>query len=186
MGREMRPKPRYRQARSSSQGAIMIKEPIWSLVKKRSWSTRRLLEHFSYFYPPVPVVKLAKRMGIYVHITDDDPGWAGAIISIDDRADIWLRGSDSLQRRRFTLAHEIGHLMLHELGTEFRDITFTDRRGDRVEAQANGYAAKLLMPDFMLDRDLRRMGRLDIDALADRYDVSEVAMKIRVNNFLAR
>jgi Zn-dependent peptidase ImmA (M78 family)/DNA-binding XRE family transcriptional regulator len=47
---------------------------------------------------------------------------------------IFVREGQPTDRRRFTLAHEIGHLMLHRVA------------GEKVEEQANAFAAELLMP----------------------------------------
>jgi Zn-dependent peptidase ImmA (M78 family) len=148
-----------------------------------------VLRHFGYFYPPVDIFKLARRLQIKVWIEEQDPGWAGAV-QFEDRpgkekqADIWIRGTDSPVRQRFTLAHEIGHLMLHEPGVAYRDLAFYDYDGSTMEAQANGYAAGLLMPFSMLDRDLRRMDLLDVPALAQRYEVSQHAMQIRLKRMM--
>lgn len=161
----------------------MARTPLWRSLKSKRWSTPTILRQFSMLYPPVDIFRFAKRMGIHVHVIPD-PGWAGAVRSTEDRADIWIRQEDSYVRQRFTLAHEIGHLMLHPLGEEFRDVVFyphgDEDKKDR-EAQANGYAAGLLMPFFMLERDVQRMSSLDVKGLAARYEVSEQAMQIRLN-----
>ena len=63
-------------------------------------------------------------------------------------------------RLRFTLAHELGHLLLSHLA-----------EGSREEREANIFAAQLLMPLPVLDRLLAE-GRLTPAALAERCGVS--------------
>lgn len=59
-------------------------------------------------------------------------------------------------RRRFTLAHELGHYCLHTHASkqEFTDSRRTMSRTatfwDEKEREANQFAAELLMPDFMI------------------------------------
>lgn len=58
-----------------------------------------------------------------------------------------------VNRRRFTIAHELGHFFLHrDLTTNgFTDTTRTMSRTasywDRIESEANDFAARLLMPE---------------------------------------
>ena len=57
--------------------------------------------------------------------------------------------------QRFTLAHEIGHWMLHTAHRHFRErqipgTDFHDRRRPREEVEADLFAAELLMPQKIL------------------------------------
>src|SRR5439155_18530777 len=61
--------------------------------------------------------------------------------------------ADSLARRRFTAAHELGHFILHRavMGRFRADTEATLREADeevadRMEREANRFAAELLMP----------------------------------------
>lgn len=86
-------------------------------------------------------------------------------------------------RRNFTLAHELGHYLLHRhanpggIECTNRNMADWDEARNRIEAEANTFASYLLMP---LD-DFREQikGRIvDIDVmteLADRYAVSLTA-----------
>lgn len=86
-------------------------------------------------------------------------------------------------RRNFTLAHELGHYLLHRHdhpgGLQCTSRNMGDWSADRgtIEAEANTFASYLLMPldDF---REQTRGRVIDIDTmteLADRYAVSLTA-----------
>ncbi len=101
-----------------------------------------------------------------------------------------LNGRQSMTRRRFTAAHELGHYIYHRdllgrgvgdtlayraMGTELPNehITVTHER------QANNFAANLLMPTHLVE-ELRVGGVTRPDQLATRLGVSEAAMRIRL------
>ncbi len=85
------------------------------------------------------------------------------------------------RRRRFTIAHEIGHFVLHpELAhpeparPERSDqVTEAGRVEDR---EADAFAAELLMPEHLVRQAAREHGA-DVDRLADRFDVSRSAIR---------
>lgn len=74
------------------------------------------------------------------------------------------------------MAHELGHLLMHAEGTAFRDDTFS---GNPEEAQANAFAAALLMPPALLDPWRDRIA--SSSSLARLFQVSEPAMAYRLN-----
>ena len=86
-------------------------------------------------------------------------------------------------RRNFTLAHELGHYLLHRhanprgLECTNRNMADWDEGRNRIEGEANTFASYLLMPldDF---REKIKGRAIDIDVmteLADRYAVSLTA-----------
>ena len=86
-------------------------------------------------------------------------------------------------RRNFTLAHELGHYLLHRrahpggLKCTNRNMTDWDEARNRIEGEANTFASYLLMPldDF---REQIKGRVIDIDLmteLSDRYAVSLTA-----------
>ncbi|MGB0679804.1 MAG: ImmA/IrrE family metallo-endopeptidase [Polyangiales bacterium] len=118
-------------------------------------------------------------MGIELHMVTH-PGWDGAVKSSPERAAIWLDAGKPRVRRRFTLAHELGHLMLHPLGEEFRDLADPTRPTHSYrEKQANRFAAELLMPSWMLPPYVEAAdGKINV--LAQIFQVSTAAMTIRL------
>jgi Zn-dependent peptidase ImmA (M78 family) len=96
---------------------------------------------------------------------------------------ILIKSDEPIVRQRFSLAHEIKHIVDDELMTRLdRDLYPATRlysaeeRGERV---ADRFAAALLMPTMLIRRDWAD-GLQDIAVLAGRYDVSRVAMEVRL------
>ena len=81
--------------------------------------------------------------------------------------------------RRFTNAHEFGHYLMHRSlfakGLECNEEAVTFRNGDELEAEADTFAAYLLMP---LD-DFRRQIPADADPTLD--DLSAAAERCGVS-----
>ena len=95
----------------------------------------------------------------------------GILVVIEDRPTIGFNPSMAWVRKRFTIAHEIGHLLLGH--------TCTDPDIDNdPEAEANQFAAELLMPIAFLKIDYK--AKPDPDYLAQKYIVSRNAMIIHL------
>lgn len=124
---------------------------------------------------PVPVLDLIGSLGIHLNPVFDTK-WSGAVNSNANGAVIWYRMTDAPVRQRFTLAHELGHLLLHGEGVAFRDDTFS---GGPREVEANVFAAHLLMPRALLTPMFR--GR-DTKSLARTFHVSEQAMAYQLHH----
>jgi Zn-dependent peptidase ImmA (M78 family) len=98
-------------------------------------------------------------------------------------------------RQRFTIAHELGHYFLHQRDRLIVDRSFQTMRRDEHSSQgvygreieANEFAAELLMPKSMLERDISDAALDLVDdemirSLAERYRVSLQAMVFRLTN----
>lgn len=157
-----------------------------------------LLNELDITVPPIPVEDVARHIGAEVVEEDfaDDEDISGLAIRDGERRIIGVNKQHAPARKRFTIAHEIGHLLLHTGRPVIMDRTFVSYR-DRVsglatdtdEMQANAFAAELLMPRAMVLDEVRRLtyesGRSDADltkALAKRFKVSEDAMRYRLTN----
>lgn len=96
-------------------------------------------------------------------------------------------------RQRFTLAHELGHIIIPwHLGTFVDDIDFSkgassfDNQYENIEKEANRFASELLMPFewiYSLFKDNPDPEFL-IFKVCHEWGVSEMAARIRVNNAL--
>jgi Zn-dependent peptidase ImmA (M78 family) len=111
-----------------------------------------------------------------------EPTQSGSFSFANNKWIIGVNKSHHKNRQKFTLAHELGHYILHrERNINIVDTTFfrnTDT--DSVEYMANEFAAKLLMPADMV-RDLVEKQRIkNIGALAEKFEVSASAMKYRI------
>jgi Zn-dependent peptidase ImmA (M78 family) len=95
----------------------------------------------------------------------------------------WIIGVNSLHhpnRRRFTLAHELGHYFLHRDVGDFVDRALFRRemQFDRRESEANSFAAKLLMPETEF-RTLVVGRNASLEDVARYFGVSAAAAKFR-------
>lgn len=112
-------------------------------------------------------------------------GVAGACWRSGDDTVLWVNGTDAPVRRRFTLAHELGHLRCRHDGSIPVDTmqTLSGKTTDAREIQANAFAAELLVPAAgaraMVDG--REPSLDDVVLLAERYGVSCVAALFRLN-----
>jgi Zn-dependent peptidase ImmA (M78 family) len=156
---------------------------------------RALLEKFNVTTPPVPVEQIAEDLGIRVVIEDfPDDTVSGFYFRRGAERVIGVNGGHAKVRRRFTLAHELGHVLLtaHDDLHIDRSLMRRDARSttgsDWKEVEANSFAAELLLPMTMLNAVIRRQGGLDLDnaaevkRLAATFGVSTQALLIRLGS----
>jgi Zn-dependent peptidase ImmA (M78 family) len=165
-------------------------------LSKAVVAARELLQHHKIAQPPVPVEDLAKRLGVRLAFERMDSEISGMLIRDPERkvAVMAINSSHSSTRQRFTIAHELGHLLLHQGSPIFVDRTVRVNfrapqasAGDHhQEIEANAFGAELLMPEeLMLLAAQRNPGRADesmLDQLAERFRVSRQAMDYRLTN----
>ena len=145
-------------------------------------NANKILRVYEAGYPPVDIVRIAVSMGIEI-APESSQAVAGSLDAdpVTMRAVIRVRRDQAEVRQRFTVAHEIGHLMLGHFKagkTCYRAMEATPE-----EAAANRYAADLLMPLWMLEPLLLNHGA-DAGFLGKTFQVSEEAMRFRLDAFL--
>jgi Zn-dependent peptidase ImmA (M78 family) len=139
---------------------------------------------------PVDVAGIASKMGARVEadigLALDQPDLSGCVSYEGKQAVIRYNPTDIPVRQRFTIAHEIGHLALHAFaeGKKFRDTskTYSLSNFDAEEAEANRFAAELLMPEEAVKQVILDNKDQDPKSLAKVFAVSEVAMRYRLKN----
>src|SRR5205823_5783354 len=106
---------------------------------------------------PVDVIEAVKRLGGSVKEVPSRPEEPEATVRrMGERFEITLREHPVLARKRFSIAHEIGHLLLHmgylidpqrwDQSSEYKDSVY-NRFGHGIEEdEANLFAAAFLMP----------------------------------------
>jgi Zn-dependent peptidase ImmA (M78 family) len=155
----------------------------------------QLLKNLGEHRPPVNVWRIARREGVRIERVDLGDDSSGVLLRKGRAAVIGVNYSHPPNRQRFTVAHELGHYVLHA-GDKYVDrsittLQFRDARSstgtDAEEREANQFAAALLMPaewvrreftkhpfDFGDDEALNRLCRL--------FRVSSQAMSFRLVN----
>lgn len=140
---------------------------------------------------PVDVLGLARRLGIYVKTEFLSNNRSGYIKKeADGSFTIGLNREDGSFRQRFTLAHELGHYYLHsdllEPGGAHFDRLYSGHNDsgaltEKDEAQANKFAAELLMPKSQVQQQWTTV-RPEHWRLARDFEVSSSAMAWRLVN----
>jgi len=150
--------------------------------------------------PPVPVDRIAESLlGLLIEECDDvrsipgaptDQGRLSGMIEPATRT-IWLDRLECARspgRRRFTIAHECGHWVVHVVGDDAvccRPQDISEQQGAearelrRREAEANSFACELLMPEPLVHQHARLTG-CNLAAMAARFDVSVPAIRLRL------
>lgn len=147
--------------------------------------------------PPVAVEAIARSLGATARYAPFQGELAGMLIRHDDGRGVVI-GVNSLHhvnRQRFTIAHECGHLRLHEGKPADVDRSFRVNRRDGASSQAtdaeeieaNRFAAELLMPYDMIVEDLVNSApdiedEAELRTLANRYGVSLQALTLRIRS----
>jgi hypothetical protein len=146
--------------------------------------------------PPVDVEELAESFcRLRVRRADDLSAIPGAPsdaalsgLLLPARREVWVSRHESWERRRFSVAHEVGHFLLHALDDpqgmfcRAADLRPDPDSPERLrEREANRFAAELLMPEPMVRREVERHGA-DPLVLAPLFAVSDLAMGFRLVN----
>lgn len=136
---------------------------------------------------PVDVISVANAFGLNVWEQELEKGISGKLFRDQENGgtsgySILINLPESLTRKRFTVAHEIAHFVLHrnQIGDGLTDDTFY-RSGlsSEQEVEANKMAADIIMPYKLIDT-LQRAGISGVAALANALQVSQAAMMIRL------
>ena len=153
-----------------------------------------LLEESGISEAPVSVTQIARARGARIFLDSLEGDLSGFLYRDSDQAVIGVNTSHSTTRQNFTIAHELGHLLLHDqeqlhLDREFRvrlRSGVSSQGTDLAEQEANFFAASLLMPRSFIERDLENEESVDlidddlIQSMARKYKVSAQAFAIRL------
>jgi Zn-dependent peptidase ImmA (M78 family) len=154
---------------------------------------------------PVPVEEIAKTLGARLAYKPLDKELSGMVYIKAGVPIIGVNSLHSRNRQRFTVAHEIAHLVLHrKLITEsvHVDKGFTEsfrlNRDSRssigtqqIEIDANQFGAALLMPRkhleaLLFQADLDIEDEEGLEELARKFKVSKAALQYRIRNLASR
>jgi len=132
----------------------------------------------------INVVEIAKQLGFDVYSSNFSSDIAGMVINSKDKHAIYVNQSDIIERQRFTIAHEIGHIILHHniKESEFEEVDYRGKNKvfEPKEYEANNFAAALLMPRKKAIEIWKEIE--DLDDFAVKFKVSKMAAAIRLQN----
>lgn len=134
-------------------------------------------------------ISIARSFGIEVYDADLPQGVSGILRKLPQGVpEIYVQRTDATSRKRFTVAHELGHMVLRQKSGDYEadNITRVDKRDDLAsrgtnsdEMYANAFAAAILMPQTTLesmidsgynDRQIAASLGVSQAALANRFD----------------
>lgn len=135
---------------------------------------------------PIPLGAIAKSFGLTVKRSTLKPGISGSIKESDGEILIKINRHDTVERQRFTLAHEISHFLLHRhlIASGIEDtMLFRSALSNALEAEANRLAADIAMPFSLIDKvDLPLNLRFEekVEHIANLSKLSIPAIEIRL------
>ncbi len=142
---------------------------------------------------PVPIEDLCADLDIFRIADLETEGFEAALVTdnVKSKGAILVAKGRSRQRRRFSITHELGHFLMPShippsdgqflcSAEQLQQMAAKDQdRQARMEAEANRFAALLLMPPPLLRTRLRKARRPQLEqlvAMAEEFDVSKDAM----------
>ena len=173
---------------------------------QQAWNAaEKVLKDYGVRRTPINVARIASKHATLVRRALEDD-LSGALIPLGESEwAILVNSQHHTNRQRFTIAHELGHLLLHGYRTPHADKQFRlrDARSSEgsvlEEIQANQFAAELLMPRTMVMKAIQRYGfqhapadKLEeeqfealVSKFAKDFGVSRQAMTIRLSSLVA-
>lgn len=143
---------------------------------------------------PVPVNDIIRDYGLALQESALEDSISGMMVTKENGTAVVVINQDHHEnRKRFSMAHELGHYLLHRSSRSifvdaseqkfYRDAEAST--GTKLqEIEANAFAAELLMPQESIEeRVSETLTMLDepiIERLADEFHVSQSAMIFRL------
>jgi len=171
-----------------------------SFKKKAREHAQKLLKDFEVKAAPVPIERIIKRLDIRIQFSPLDQELSGMALVKDGVSVIGVNALHHPNRQRFTMAHELGHHMMHRSQIEgtvhvdkgFAMILMRDdlaKQGtDQMEIEANTFASEFLMPEQFISNMLD-VSSIDLDdtahlsLIAKKFKVSVSAIQYRIMAF---
>lgn len=146
--------------------------------------TSDILLNNDMYIVPVDVIKIANNNDIRVFEDKLDRKVSGAIRFDNEKNkfEILVNSDDSDVRKRFTIAHELGHYFLHSDVLKSKeihvDVLYRAESKTDEERETDYFAGALLMNQTLLSK-LRNNNT--ITELAEIFNVSTSAMTVRLD-----
>jgi len=140
----------------------------------------------------IDVKRIAQYLNVDVQSTTLEDDISGLFVIKDGKPYIRYNRNEHEHRWRFTIAHELGHFLLHKDTPLFVDRkerifyrnTLSTTGEVMKERQANAFAAALIMPKHFLELELEQIppNKEPVAHLAKIFNVSMLAMSFRLSN----
>jgi Zn-dependent peptidase ImmA (M78 family) len=140
---------------------------------------QRFLQHVGVSEAPVPERVIAELPKVKVNRMAPFPT-SGATHWVQGQWLVVLNGSEAVTRQRFSLAHELKHILDHRFVRLIYSGFSEDERHAMVEQICDYFAGCLLMPRPWVKRAYCG-GLQSLPALAKAFHVSQAAMTVRLN-----
>lgn len=130
---------------------------------------------------PIDPDFFAEKLGL--SIVQTDLGLKSGYLDAEKK-EIHVNSGEIPTRKRFTIAHELGHYCLGH-GSSYRDTSSeawyrTAPEEQKKEIDANLFAADLLMPAPAVKAVIDGMGIRDAKRIREMFDVSAKALYVRL------
>lgn len=156
-----------------------------------------LIEANSSLEAPIDIENIVKKLNIELSFEELEDEVSGFLLTKNNQQAIVINDSHHENRKRFSIAHELGHSVLHDKSRElfldskktsyfFRDKNSTTGVNN-IEIEANEFAAQILMPQKLISTLIKKYGLdmtddADLTILAKKLKVSEQALTFRLVN----
>lgn len=170
-----------------------------SFIEKRA---EKILRDSDALSVPVDLQRICDHLSVKVHYEELEDKVSGVLMIKGGDRHALINDKHHPNRQRFSLAHELGHLVLHDCREDRLFIDTTMRMYQRVgassdeaytnsdslttpaeEREANLFASALLMPEDLIHVEAEHLSleeETDVALLARTFSVSDQAMSIRL------
>lgn len=160
--------------------AMLLNRPDYRRARQEA---ARILEEFSVSAPPVDPVNISRSLGLQVRFVKFSGNFdrVSGFYDAGENA-IYVNSEEYPLRQTFTVAHELGHSLLHREWARSKDykILMRDQSAedpDPHEKEANAFAGNLLVPRFLLER---YVPNANVEQLSRLFAVSVPVIKARL------
>ncbi|MCT4617579.1 MAG: ImmA/IrrE family metallo-endopeptidase [Candidatus Gracilibacteria bacterium] len=154
-------------------------------LKLAKFFALEILEQYNITKPPVDITKILNDLGLNLEEMEfpESVDNISGMLDIENKT-IFINKNDADTRKAFTVAHELGHYVMHQQELAQNDsyaIVYRkeNKNRDIIERQADQFAAHLLAPKFLLDNFV---ADFSAPQLAKLFGVSPQMMEFRLTN----
>jgi hypothetical protein len=133
---------------------------------------------------PIPIEQIAEHVGVRRVVRTTLPH-SGRLIPVNGRYVVEINSREDRARQRFTLAHELGHIVISNTQGEMQEESVQFLRCERdnfIEKLCDKIAGRMLMPDQFVRSELEKVDLTlpVLSRLAKFFGVSLSAIAVRL------